>query len=556
MKILWPYLRRFLKQWRIMALGLLLGIATLAAGIALLSLSGWFLSAAALAGGSLATAKAFNYLMPSGGVRFLSIARTASRYGERLATHEATFRLLSELRVWLWRGLLPQSARRLAPLRSADLLNRLIADVDALDHLYLRLATPLAAIAVMLPLLFVFVAGFDPLLAGLLCGILLVAAIALPWLFYRLGAAPGRAVHERRRQLRIALLDYLQGQAELAVFGAAPRIRAQVDGAADDWLDSQRQMAAVGAFSQALTLAVGGVLLLAMLIAAIGGVGSAVPPGPLLALVVFLALASFELLMPLAAAFQHLTTCIQAAERLDEMVAPGDSIAFPVASAAAASGALSLAGVAFAYRPEMPVLRDVDLEIAAGSKVALLGPTGSGKSSLLGLLTREWQPDAGTLRLDGRPLDSYAENELRRAMSVMSQRVHLFAASLRDNLTLALPPGSAVDDARLGEVLRAVGLESLLAGAGLEAWIGDGGRRLSGGEQRRIGVARVLLRDAPLILLDEPGEGLDLRTEREIIDLLLQAAAGKTLLMITHRQVGLERMDAVYELAEGKLRRR
>lgn len=556
MSILWPYLRRFLRQWRIMLLGLLLGVATLVAGIALLGLSGWFLSAAAVAGLSYASAKSFNYLTPSGSVRFLSIMRTASRYGERLVTHEATFRLLAELRLWLWRGLLPQSARRLAPLRSADLLNRLLADVDALDHLYLRLATPLLAILLVLPLLFAFLLWFDAALASLFLAVLLASALLFPWLFQRLGQRPGRAVQEKRRQCRIRLLDYLQGQAELAVFGAAPRVREQFATAESEWLAAQRTMADLGAFAQALNLLVAGGLLLATLALALDGVGAARPPGPLLALMVFLALACFELLLPLAAAFAHLPGCVQAAERLDEILAPGGEIAFPAASPAAANGALRLSGLHFAYQPEQPVLRGLDLDLPAGSKIALLGSTGSGKSSLLGLITREWEPDAGSIELAGRPLASYAEAELRRAMSVLSQRVHLFAGSLRDNLALALPPDTPPDDARLAEVLRTVGLDALLAGEGLDAWIGDGGRRLSGGEQRRIGVARVLLRDAPLLLLDEPGEGLDRQTEREIIALLLNAAAGKTLLMITHRRVGLERMDAVYELAEGKLRRR
>lgn len=557
MRVLWPYLRRFLGQWRRMLLGVLVGAGTLLAGIGLLSLSGWFLSATAVAGLSLFSARAFNYFSPAGGVRFLSIARTVCRYGERLLTHEATFRLLRDLRVWVWRHLLPLSAQRLARLRSGDLLNRLIADIDTLDHLYLRLLTPLAAFVVVVPLLLVFLGRFDAELAWLLCAFLLAMALLFPWLFYRLGRAPGMALQESRRQLRVEILDYLQGQAEWVIFAAAARMRHRLDATAARFLQEQTNMAVLGALSQALLVLLGGWAVLVMLFLAASGVGDRVPPGPDLALMVFAAMASLELLMPLAGAFQHLSGCIRAAERIDELLGRDSAPTplFPENSVRLRSGALSLQQVDFAYQPGVAVLQGLNLEIAAGRKVAVVGATGSGKSSLLALITREWPASAGCIRLDGREIGEYAEQALRCGMSVMSQRVHLFAATLRDNLTLALQPGETVSDERLQSVLQQVGLAYLLSGEGLEAWIGDGGRRLSGGEQRRIGVARILLREAPLMLLDEPTEGLDRQTEAAILEVLLQAAHGKTLLMITHRQAGLSMMDEVYRLQEGRLQR-
>ncbi|MGS0728411.1 heme ABC transporter ATP-binding protein/permease CydC, partial [Shewanella sp. 0m-11] len=220
MRALFPYIKRFKSQWFMMFIGLFLSVTTLMAGIGLLSLSGWFLSAAAVAGLTVLTAQMFNYFTPAGGVRFLSIVRTASRYGERLATHEATFSLLTDLRCWVWNKLLPLSAKNLQGVRQGDLLNRLVADIDTLDHLYLRLITPLAASLLMMLALYFFVGHFDPELARTLCGVLLAVWLLLPTTFYFLGRKPGIAQLETKRVLRVQLLEYLQGQAELTLFGA------------------------------------------------------------------------------------------------------------------------------------------------------------------------------------------------------------------------------------------------------------------------------------------------------------------------------------------------
>ncbi|GAB1063209.1 heme ABC transporter ATP-binding protein/permease CydC [Shewanella algae] len=557
MKLLLPFIRLFRRQSLMMFVGLLLTVTTLMAGIGLLSLSGWFLSATAVAGLALATAETFNYFTPAGGVRFLSIARTASRYGERLATHEATFRILTDLRLWAWRSLLPLSERNLSGMRRGDLLNRLVADIDTLDHLYLRLLTPLTAFLLMLLALTTFIGWFDLNLAILLCTGLLLSWLLLPSVFYLLGRQPGRELIEARRSYRVRLLEWLSGQAELSLFsdakdGAAESFRAELDRAEQSWFASQKAMAAITGLSQAMLILCHGLLVLLLLWFAAAGVGPAVPPGPLLAMVLFATLACIEMMMPLAGAFQHLSSVLLAAKRVSELTEQRSDIEFPAVSAAMPeSGALIIKDVHFGYTDTQPVLQGLSLQVSAGSKVALLGKTGSGKSSLLALITRQWQPQQGEILLGGVPVASLDEKTLRASMTVVSQRVQLLSASLRDNLQLALP--EKVTDDTLAEVLRQVGLEGLLEGEGLNAWIGEGGRQLSGGEQRRIGVARALLRDAPLLLLDEPTEGLDRRTEQEILKLLLQFAKDKTLVMISHRLTGMAQMDAIHLLDEGKI---
>ncbi|MBR9729143.1 cysteine/glutathione ABC transporter ATP-binding protein/permease CydC [Shewanella intestini] len=563
MKVLLPFLRLFSRQWLMMSVGLLLTFITLLTGIGLLSLSGWFLSASAVAGLTVASSQAFNYFTPAGGVRGFSIFRTASRYGERLATHEATFKLLTDLRVWAWRKLLPLSAKNLQAMRQGDMLNRLVADIDTLDHLYLRLLTPMTASLLMIGGLYVFIAWFDLALANVLCGALLAVWLIVPVIFYQLGRNPGEAIIQSRQHYRVKLLDMLQGQAELTLFNANGRYRAQLEQAQKHLFASQAKMAAITGMSQAMVIFANGCIVTLILYLAGQGVGEYVPPGPMMAMVVFAAMASIEMLMPIAGAFQHLSSTVLAAKRVTDITEQTPAITFPETdnkelTITPKNTRLQLDNIGFSYLDNSPVLSGLSLQVNAGDKVAILGKTGCGKSSLLSLITREWQPQQGRIELAGKDISQYSEPALRSAMTVVSQRIYLFSATLRDNLVLALPFNKAdkrkAHDARLIDVLQQVGLEALLQGdKPLDAWIGDGGRQLSGGEQRRIGVARALLRDAPLLLLDEPTEGLDKRTERDIMAILLKFAEQKTLLMITHRLTAIESMDKVYHMEKGQL---
>ncbi len=556
MRALLPYIKRFRSQWFMMFIGLFLSVTTLMAGIGLLSLSGWFLSAAAVAGLTVATAQMFNYFTPAGGVRFLSIVRTASRYGERLATHEATFSLLTDLRCWVWNKLMPLSAKNLQGIRRGDLLNRLVADIDTLDHLYLRLLTPLLASLLMLIGLYFFVSWFDAQLAVILCGMLLAIWLLLPTVFYFLGRKPGIAQLETKRQLRVQLLEYLQGQAELTLFGAQGDYRQRLNAAERLMIVSQSRMNLVTSLSQACLIFCHGFAVLVMLYVAAAGVGESIPPGPKLAMVVFMTMATIEMMMPLAGAFQHLSACSSAATRLNQVVEQTPDVTYAAESQLEISkGHIELSNIDFGYDVAHPVLSKLSLTIPAGAKVALLGQTGCGKSSLLSLITREWLPQSGLVKLDGRDAGAYSEQALRGAMSVVSQRIYLFSGTLRENLAIALENVSRKDDDKLIAVLQQVGLSALLQGdKPLDNWVGEGGRQLSGGDQRRIGVARALLRDAPLLLLDEPTEGLDKQTEREILDLLFSFAKGKTVLMISHRLTAMSRMDTIHLMEQGSIR--
>lgn len=567
MKVLLPFIKLFKHQWLMMFTGLLLSVVTLMAGIGLLSLAGWFLSAAAVAGLSVATAQMFNYFTPASGVRFFSIVRTTSRYGERLATHEATFKLLTQLRSWAWKKLLPLSAKNLQGLRQGDLLNRLVADIDTLDHLYLRLLTPMAASFILLGALYFFIAWFDTELALLLCATLLVIWLLLPLIFYYLGQRPGVEMLEHKRYLRVQLLEFIQGQAEISLFGVTDRFRVKLQASESAFFASQSAMANVTALSQAILVLCHGSAVVLVFYVAASGVGEYVPPGPMLAVMVFMTMACIEMLMPIAGAFQHLSSCVLAATRITELMDQQPSIVFSEDdSCLITQGEIQITDLSFRYDEKNPVLEQLNISIKAGEKVALLGQTGCGKSSLFSLLNREWEPQIGEICIDGKKLNTYSEASLRQGISSVSQRIYLFSGTLRSNLTLAHPAieplisraltqeVQTANDIGLIEVLNKVGLGALTRGKNpLDIWIGAGGRQLSGGEQRRIGVARALLRDAPILLLDEPTEGLDKRTEREILALLFQFAKDKTVLMISHRLMAMDQMDCIYLLDKGKI---
>ncbi|MGL4204978.1 MAG: heme ABC transporter ATP-binding protein/permease CydC [Aeromonadaceae bacterium] len=556
MRDLLPYLSLYRRHGLLMSLGVLLTLTTLLAGIALLSLSGWYLSAAAVAGATLAGRHQFNYLLPAGGVRFLSIARTASRWGERVVSHDATFHLLTRLRIQFWEKLAPLPAASLQGFRQGDLLNRLVADIDAMDHVYLRLITPLITALLTLGLLLLCLGWLDLELARVLTLGLLALALAIPTLLYYLGRQPGRQLSQSRARLRTGYVAYLDTQAELLLFGAEAQQRAALQTEEGQLIAAQRRMSLLAGLSSALLTLGSGVLMLAILWLSADGVGGR-EPDPLVALMTFITLAALEAISPLAGAFQHLASTLSSARRLNEITQEAKPLGFGEATLAPETQhTLRLSQVTFSYPGQSePVVKELDLTLAPGEKLAILGATGCGKSTLVGLISREWQADSGALLLAEQPLASLSEAALRDSMAVVSQRVHLFSATLADNLRLAAPNAS---DEELIAVLQAVGLEGLLTDKAspqaLQLWLGEGGRPLSGGELRRLGLARALLHDAPLLILDEATEGLDPSTEQAILDLIFEHARGKSLLMITHRLAGLAQMDRIALMEAGQIR--
>nr|WP_282555879.1 MULTISPECIES: cysteine/glutathione ABC transporter ATP-binding protein/permease CydC [Providencia] len=551
MKILLPFLALYRRHWFLITLGIILAIVTLLASIGLLTLSGWFLAGTAIAG--FPGLYYFNYMLPAAGVRGAAIFRTAGRYGERLVSHDATFKVLAHLRVFAFSKVLPLSPGGISRFRQGELLNRLVADVETLDHLYLRVLSPIITAFFVTFVLIFGLSYLDPRLAWTLGGIMLFLLFTMPFIFYRAGKPIGRELTELRGSYRTILTSALQGQAELTLFGATERFRQNLLNIENKWQVRQQQQAALTGLSQAIILFASGVTATLLLWMAADHVGGDTKPGALIALFVFCALAAFEALGPVAVAFQHMGQVIASATRVSQLMTAKPEVTFPSESPSIATlENLTVDNISFTY-PEQPfaVLQNVSLTLNKGQHLALLGKTGCGKSTLLQLLTRAWDVDSGTIYLNGTPINEFSEKSLRNMMSVVPQRVHVFSDTLRNNLLLA---NEQATDTELSEVLQQVGLGNLLENElKLNAWMGEGGRQLSGGEQRRLGIARALLHNTPLILMDEPTEGLDAQTEQQILALLKEKCADKTLIVITHRMQGLEEMDNICVMDNGKI---
>lgn len=550
MKTLMPFLALYRRHiWRL-SLGIVLAIITLLASIGLLTLSGWFLAASSVAG--FAGLYSFNYMLPAAGVRGAAITRTAARYFERLVSHDGTFRVLQHLRVFTFSKLLPLSPAGLSGYRKGDLLNRLVADVDTLDHLYLRVISPLFGALVVILTVTVGLSWLDWHLAVILGGLMLLTLLLLPPLFYRAGRPAGIALTALRGQYRSQLTDWLQAQAELALYGAAKLFRQNLDETEARWMAAQQRQASLMGLSQGLLTLITGFTVVLILWLSAGGIGHLTEPGAFIALFVFCALAAFEALAPVGGAFLHLGQVMASATRVSEVINQQPAVHFAHTPLPPREGvSLSIRDLSFSYGDHHPALDCLSLDVAKGEHVALLGRTGCGKSTLLQLLTRAWDPQHGSMLLNGQPLQQWDEASLRAATSVVTQRVHLFSNTLRENLLLASAESS---DAQLVGVLNQVGLGGLLEDdLGLNAWLGEGGRQLSGGELRRLGLARALLHNGDLLLLDEPTEGLDAETEQQILALLHEVAKDKTMIMVTHRLQGLQQFDKICIMDSGRI---
>ncbi|MFP2412289.1 heme ABC transporter ATP-binding protein/permease CydC [Citrobacter braakii] len=550
MRALLPYLTLYKRHKWMLTLGIVLAIVTLLASIGLLTLSGWFLSASAVVG--VTGIYSFNYMLPAAGVRGAAITRTAGRYFERLVSHDATFRVLQHLRIYTFSKLLPLSPAGLSRYGQGELLNRVVADVDTLDHLYLRVISPLVGAFVVIMVVTLGLSVLDFTLAITLGGIMLLTLFILPPLFYQAGKSTGQSLTHLRGQYRQQLTSWLQGQAELTIFGASERYRSQMEATELQWHEAQRRQSELTALSQAVMLLVGALAVIMMLWMASGGVGGNTQPGALIALFVFCALAAFEALAPVTGAFQHLGQVIASALRITELTEQQPEVTFPDAgSSVSEQVTLTLRDVSFSYPGQaQKALDTLSLQANPGEHIAILGRTGCGKSTLLQLLTRAWDPQSGEILINEQQIATLSEATLRQSISVVPQRVHLFSATLRDNLLLAAP--HAGDDA-LTAMLCRVGLDKLLEDDGLNAWLGEGGRQLSGGELRRLAIARALLHDAPLMLLDEPTEGLDATTESQMLELISDVMRNKTVLMVTHRLRGLSRFDQIIVMDNGQI---
>lgn len=528
---------------------------TMVAGTALLGLSGGFLTASALAGlaGLGAT---FNFFSPSAGIRALTMARIVSRYFEKLLGHDATLRIARDLRVWFFARALPLAPGRLGNNRTGELLARLMGDIGEVDGLFVRAIGPLLAMAVVsLAALLAAVLVYPPAALLLLLMAVLIGA-AIPLLAVRGGNANETERAQRRASLRTLAFEGLEGAADLLAQQAQGRWIVQVDEAARKVAASDRRRRRRLLSAQLLHGVCAGAGLVAMLALALHGHAQAGLAPPLAASLVFMTVALLELWAGAGLAWQALVAGRVAAARLEAIVSQPPSVIDPAQphplQQADVAGSLELRGVTYAWPGQQrPVLRELDLHIAPGQRVAIGGDSGSGKSTLSLLILRQVDPQAGRVAFNGQAIDTLSLAQWHQQLAWMPQAAPVFAGTLAENLRLG---NDQADEARLWQVLESVRLARWARqNGGLALWVGENGATLSGGQARRLALARALLRPGPLVLLDEPTEGLDVDTANALLADLPAALEGRSLLMISHDALPPGVVDVQYRLREGRL---
>lgn len=531
-----------------MTRGAVLTVVVLLAGAALLGLSGWFITATGLAG-IAGIGIAFDVFRPSAGVRLLALGRAGARYAERLLTHDATLRALAALRVRLLDRLARAPVEEQRRLRGPAELNRITADVDALDGAVLRLALPVAAALVTHVLVFLLLLWLTawPVAASLAAGYLGGGALVLLPLARR-SFAPSREAETQRQALRREAIELFRHRAELALQGRLTAEAASVEARHDAVRAAQARLDRLDADAGFALSALVALIAAAVLLISGGLVASgSLAPAPA-AIGVFVALALAETLLPLRRGLAEIGRMRDAATRVlgaDRSTRPDRSPAVPAPDPDAP--VLRLTDVAMIRTGrQRPLFSGLALDIAAGETVALTGASGLGKSTLLDAIAGLRPIASGAITLMGVPLTDWSEPALRAKLTLVPQRAALIAGTIRDNLALADP---ALSDGAAEAALAAVALTGPLAPrGGLDARLGEGGAGLSGGQARRLILARALLRRPALLLLDEPTEGLDRATALSVLKGIREFLPQAAILVAAHRAAEWDAADRLIDL--------
>ena len=536
--------------WAWLSVAVLAAVGTLACGIGLLGTSAWLISRAAQ------QPPIFMLGVAIVAVRAFGIFRGVFRYLERLLSHDAVLRVLAQLRVDVYRRLEPLVPGGLpggVTSRSGDVLNRLVHDVDSVQNLLLRSVVPALTAAIVVAGTVIADAWLLPAAGLVLLACLLVAGLAVPWLTSKAGAAAVRRVAPARGELTADVVDVVHGCADLLAYGAAEQRLAHLERADAELTRLSRASASsLGVGSGLTTLATGAAVLGSVLVG-VPAVRSGRLGEVVLAVVVLLPLAAFEAVAPLPGAAKHWGMAREAAGRVFAVLDAPLPVREPARPAALPPppAVLAVEGLRVQYpgRGE-PALDGVDLQLRPGARVAVVGPSGSGKTTLLVSLLRFVEPVAGRITYGGQDLAHCAGDDVRRLVGMCAQDAYLFDTSVRDNLRIARPDAT---DGELLDVLVRARLGHWLDGLadGLDTRVGSSGAAVSGGERQRLSLARALLADPSVLLLDEPTEGLDPEADAALTADLLAATAGRTTLVVTHRLDGLRDLDEVIVLVRG-----
>ena len=545
-------------HYKAMLLGTFLATITVLANVGLLAISGWFLASMAAAG---IAGVQMNYFTPAGTIRFLAIVRTASRYGERLVTHNATFLLLSEIRTNVFATLSKLNNVDLAMSRSADLVNRLQNDVDALDKFYLNVLLPMLVALLSVPIIMLFMSAYNGNVA-LICftGIILIGVVIPALLSIKLTKNSHKET-QLSAQLRSELSDTLTGLRELSIYQA----RSQQLNKCDELSEQYNQQLFIRhkalANSDGLSLLVVQLAMLASIVTIVPLVYASSMVNVELAMLSLFVLASFESVLLLPNAFIELPNVLKAAERLFTLEDKAASTQIESKHVdidenfSAQNHTLVLNNISYQYG-EQTALTNISFELMPQQKVAIVGRSGSGKTTLVNLLTGLWPLQQGSITLNNQNsvIDLRSLNNDIRAnvINILAQQHHIFDGTLSENLRYAAP------NATKEQMIEALALAQLSPWfnelkEGLKTRLGTGGRNVSQGQSRRIAIAQALLKNPTILVLDEPTEGLDNQSKQGVMQAIMHVMNNASVLTITHDPALLAQMDNVVWLEGGKV---
>ena len=532
-----------------MALSVLLSTTDHWSSVALIGTSSWLISTAAL------HASVADLGVAVVGVRFFGISRGVFRYLERLVSHNVTFRLLARLRVWFYEKLEPLAPACLMEYRSGDLLARVIGDVETLENFYVRVISPsLTAIFVGLGVAFFFAFFYRPIAIALISFFLLLGLI-LPLLAQTMSRKSGRRLISQRADIQTQVVDGIQGIADILAFGRSQDRGRQISQTGISYGTTQKHMARFSGVYSGLNTLLTNLGMWLVLVMVIPQVTAGNINGVMIGTFTLMTLASFEAVNPLPLAAQMWNASREAARRLFEVVdvEPAVKEKLQYSNIDTQSSNIDLSHLTFAYPTQtIPALQEVSFTVPQGKAVAIVGPSGAGKSTIANLLLRFWDYELGDIELGGEEIKALNPDDVRKQIALVSQNSYFFNTSIRENLRLAR---RSVSQEEMEAAARAAHIHDFVMKLpqGYDTLIGEQGLRLSGGERQRLAIARALLKNAPILVFDEPTANLDALTERQVLDTLFETMRGRTCLLITHRLLGLENMNEILVMDQGRI---
>lgn len=540
--MIWKWMK-LLRNYRLhFALALFLAAATVITGIGLMISSGYLISRAAQ------RPMIVDLFMITAAVRFFGISRAVVRYFDRLVSHDLTFKILLYMRSKVYRSIDSMSMAWLMGRRPGDLLARLVTDIEALQNAYLRIVSPVFTAVLISFLTILALWFFDPLLAIATLFFHALSGILVPVISVQMAKGRGKADVYTRAGLKVFLVDKIQGLQDVLWLGRKKNTIAEFSGMQQELNDIQHKNAGVSGILEGLSSLFTNLGMFAVLVLAIPLVMQGEIPGVMLAMLTLGVLSSFEAMQALGNSFLQFENSVESSRRLFSLTENHTPKQIPLSQNLPDDHNLSFRNVSFSYEKENITLQNINFDIAAGSKTAIVGPTGSGKSTLINLILKFWEPKSGEILLGDTNIKKLDDSDLRALCTIASQDVFIFNRSFRENLLIANPLAT---DELITDVLKSVGLEFLVDKLNIET--GNQGMKLSGGERQLFSIARSLMKKAHVWILDEPSANLDVNTEQKIFKMILEQSHDQTLIVITHRLINMDQMDQIIVMDRGEI---